>query len=118
MSLFKQIICDIENNDSDTLKLLDDISKKIDTQNNQYSTIDNVDFTINEELIYGYKVLYQYRNQAIMVKNRHGENVSETLFEIRIISIVQPLNHKIINDSDIKNIISEKVKNNILNTQI
>jgi hypothetical protein len=116
MGMFDKIIEDLENNDVDTLELLKDVSRSVEDTNKQSfdsSYLDGTDFTVCEKLIHGYNVLYQYRKKIILIKSKDGKNTQRELGELRIISIVQPLDHKIIVNADIRKLIKDKLQNDL-----
>jgi len=112
MNKLKNILDDLKNRDEETLKLVADISDFIDSKK-EVQELDNIDYIIKEELIHGYLVLYQYKIKKIMQKNRDGIATPQTLTIVRIISIVEPLSHKEVTDSNTENLIMNIIKNKI-----
>jgi len=116
MGIFKQLLTDLQNKNPKTLELLNDISDFIDESNAKEfdaELIQDKDFTVKEELIHGYSVLYQYRKKAIMQKTPQGGNKQSDLMELRIISIYEPLSQKIIDDSKIRDFIIATLRKNL-----
>jgi len=112
MGIFKDILNDLKNRDPDTLDLLQIISTGVDE--NSYEEFDSsllsdVSFIIEEQLISGYLVLYQYRQKAILEKNKDGNDVESTVAELMIISVIEPLSKRVIDNDDIKATIKSKI---------
>jgi len=108
MGIFKALIDEIDNDTKEINELISDAALFVENENIKKfedDVFDGVDSIVKEELIHGYNVVYQYKKVIAKTK----ENSDRTFFEMRIVSIVQPLNNKVVNDSNIQNLIIDKI---------
>jgi len=119
MSKLKNILKDLQNQDEETISLLSDISNFVESQRDieNENILKDVECTVKEELIHSYMVLYEYKLKKIMQKDKNGTNVEQIFSFVRIISITEPLSHKIVQDQSlfslISNILDKKISNSI-----
>ena len=112
MGRFKKILEDLQNNDPETISLINDISESIDESDSSDfddKVFSGTEFTVREELVHGYMVTYQYKKVLAAVKGKTNNNATKEFMQMRIISIIKPLNQEIVNDADTTRIIHKKL---------
>ncbi len=111
MGRFKQLLTDLQNNDSEMIELIHDVSEHISKKySKEYSkNFQGIDYNVEEILLYGYIVNYLYRKAKEIVKNDDGSNGEMIYAQMRIVSIVEPLSQKIVSDSSIEKLIHDKL---------
>ena len=112
MSIFKELLDDLRNNDPKTIELIHDISALVEKKKSNKEANEKLKdehFVVKEEFIYGYNVLYQYRQKKEIELTKTNEELVHTYTEARVIHITQPLNNKEISDANIEELIMNKI---------
>lgn len=118
MGRFKKLVDDLQNNEPETIALLKNISEAVDKENSSNfsdNIFKKVDFTVKEDLICGYTVLYQYKKVRAKIKSDTDEDNFQSFMQMRIIYIIQPLNQHLVKDKQIHNMIYDKLVDIISN---
>ncbi len=112
MGIFKKLLEDLENKDPQTLEMLKSISFDVDSVEKKEfdsSLFEDTKYAVEEKLVYGYKVLYQYRKKIILEKDKAGQDIERVIYELQIISIVEPLTNKIVEDEQIRKTVENRL---------
>lgn len=112
MGMFNKLLTDLQNNDEETIKALLDISTQVekDKIKTTIPELEDTNYIVKEELINCYLVMYEYRYKKIKAQSNSGQSIVKCIGDIRIISIIQPLDKKIILDSVIEKDIYKKLR--------
>jgi len=111
MSRFAKLIEDIENNDPQTMALINKIADDVIQQYDSdiYKQLDDDKLEQTSEIIDGYYVIFQYNKKNIMQLTKDGTTTQRVIGVINIISVTNAFTNKRIKDISTINNIKDKL---------